>query len=160
MKSIQPGQNPQALTLGPDGRLRVHRDGKTVAVSLNRCFPWTEPRRFLSLRDDQDRELAIIDDPAELDASSRDALETAMREAAFVFEIEKVLEIEDEFELRSWKVLTRQGPRRFQTRLDQWPRQVPGGALLIRDLAGDLYCVRAPGKLDEKSRKLLWAYVD
>jgi hypothetical protein len=37
---------------------------------------------------------------------------------------------------------------------------VPGGGLLIRDVAGDLYHVPDPSDLDRKSRELLWAFVD
>ena len=31
--------------------------------------------------------------------------------------------------------------RTFQTRLDHWPCELPGGGLLIRDVAGDLYYI-------------------
>jgi hypothetical protein len=67
--------------------------------------------------------------------------------------------MEEEFELRRWRVRTRQGERSFQTRLDEWPRPTPGGGLLIRDLAGDLYHVPEVAALDEKSRRLLWAFI-
>lgn len=43
--------------------------------------------------------------------------------------------MEEEVEAFAWTVATRQGPRRFQTRLDDWPSELPGGGLLIRDLA-------------------------
>ncbi len=48
----------------------------------------------------------------------------------------------------------------FQTHLDDWPRETPGGGLLIRDVAGDLYFVPDPGGLDGGSREWLWAFVD
>jgi hypothetical protein len=38
--------------------------------------------------------------------------------------------------------------------------QVPGGGFVIRDVAGDLYHVAEPAKLDAKSQKLVWAFVD
>src|SRR6266480_2862312 len=91
---------------------------------------------------------------------SRAALETALAVAGFVFEVTRVLEIEEEVEIRRWQVETRQGPRTFQTRLDDWPRTLPHGGLLIRDLAGDLYHLAAPEQLDRQSRELLWAFVD
>jgi hypothetical protein len=55
---------------------------------------------------------------------------------------------------------TAQGPRQFQTHTDAWPRELPGGSLLLRDAAGDLYLVRDPSRLDEASRSHLWAFVD
>lgn len=83
-----------------------------------------------------------------------------MLEAGFVLEIVRVVEIDEEVEIRTWKVETRQGVRSFQTRLDDWPLQVPGGGILIRDVAGDLYHVPRPEELDKGSRQLLWAFVD
>lgn len=135
-------------------------NGQARPVRLYRCFPWSEPGRFVSLRDDDDREVAMVTDPAELDPRSRDVLEGALAEAGFVLQVTAVRSVEDEVEIRVWKVETRQGSRTFQTRLDDWPREVPGGGLLIRDVAGDLYHVADPEALDPTSRALLWAYSD
>lgn len=143
-----------------DGRLVAVLGRRTVPVKLRQCFPWSEPSRHVSLRDADDREVALIADPATLDAESRQALELALAEAGFVLEVTRVLEIEEEIEIRQWSVETQQGPRMFQTHLDDWPRTLPGGGLLIRDVAGDLYRLADPATMDRKSRALLWAFVD
>jgi uncharacterized protein DUF1854 len=143
-----------------DGSLWAVRSDAERAVSVRRCFPWSEPTRHLSLRDSDEEEFALVRDPAELDPRSRVALETALTVAGFVFEVTHVLEIDEEVEIRHWRVETQQGPRAFQTRLDDWPRTLPHGGLLIRDLAGDLYHLGRPERLDRKSRELLWAFVD
>ena len=148
------------LRIAPDGRLVVLLGGALVPVRLRQCFPWSEPALHLSLRDDQDREVAIVDDPAMLEPESRCALEQALAEAGFVLEVTRVLDIEEEVEIRQWRVETRQGPRSFQTHLDDWPRTLPNGGILIRDVAGDLYRLAAPMAMDRKSRELLWAFVD
>jgi Domain of unknown function (DUF1854) len=152
----------RALTLEwrADGSLWASKGEREAAVSVRRCFPWSEPTQHLSLRDTDEEEFAFVRDPGELDARSRAALEMALTVAGFVFEVTQVLEIEEEVEIRRWRVETRQGPRTFQTRLDDWPRTLPHGGLLIRDLAGDLYHLEAPAKLDKQSRDLLWAFVD
>lgn len=143
-----------------DGQLWAVRDGNECAVRVRRAFPWSEPGRFVSLRDAADREFALVADPAHLDPGSRRALEAALAAAGFVFVVTAVHEIEEEVEIRTWRVVTRQGARTFQTRLDDWPRALPGGGLLIRDVAGDLYRIEDLAQLDERSRDLLWAYVD
>ena len=157
---------PQAagdLTLerGQDGRLWA-RVGETEAraVRVRRCFPWSEPTRFLSLFDDDDAEVALVQDPGELDPESRAVLEDALVEAGFVLEVTRVLAIDEEVEIRAWRVETRAGARSFQTRLDDWPRMLPHGGFLVRDVAGDLYHLADPAKLDRASRALLWAFVD
>ena len=143
-----------------DGRLMAVRGDNVIAVKLRQCFPWSEPTRHISLRDSDDKEVALVDDPSTLDEESRQALELALAEAGFVLEVTRVVEIEEEIEIRQWTVETKQGNRSFQTHLDDWPRALPGGGLLIRDVAGDLYRLADPARLDKRSRALLWAFVD
>jgi hypothetical protein len=118
-----------------NGLLFAIVDGEPVSVRLRQCFPWSEPHRFLSLRDEDDEEVALIEEPAVLAPESRNAIEQG-------------------------EVETKHGPRSFQTHLDDWPRALPNGGLLIRDVAGDLYLLAAPGQMDRKSKELLWAFVD
>jgi hypothetical protein len=143
-----------------DGRLLAMIDGEGVAVRLRQCFPWSEPGCHLSLRDADDEEVALVKDPALLDPASRRALEFALAEAGFVLEVVQVLAIDEEVEIRQWTVETRHGRRSFQTHLDDWPRALPMGGLLIRDVAGDLYRLAVPAEMDKKSQELLWAFVD
>lgn len=148
------------LSSAGDGRLIVDVEGRPVTVRLRQCFPWSEPHRHLSLRDDTDREIALVEDPEHLTDASRAAIEQALAIAGFVLDVTRVVSIEEEVEIRTWTVETTQGARSFQTHLDDWPRPLPGGALLIRDVAGDLYRLAQPEKLDKQSRDLLWAFVD
>src|SRR5579862_1664126 len=135
-----------------DGQLVVIKDGKSVPTRAFKCFPWSEPHRFISLRDDKNNELLLVNDLAQLDPESRKALELALLETGFVLDIVRIDAIEDEYEIRNWKVMTRQGARTFQTEKDAWPRPVPGGGLLVRDVAGDLFHVQ-PETLDPASSK-------
>ena len=152
--------DPLVVRNGAGGRLFVAAGGVEVPVTLRQCFPWYEPRRYLSLRDAEDREVALVVDPADFEAASRAALEQALAEAGFVLEVTRVLSVEEEVEIRQWQVETKDGRRNFQTRLDEWPLALPMGGLLIRDVAGDLYRLADPAHMDRKSRAVLWAFVD
>jgi Domain of unknown function (DUF1854) len=143
-----------------DGLLWAVRGEEARQVHVRRCFPWSEPTRWVSLRDEDGNEFALVKDFDDLDGSSRVALEETLVESGFVMKVEQVLDLDEEIEIRTWKVRTEQGERSFQTKLDDWPREVPGGGLIIRDVAGDLYHVAAPENLDRKSRNLLWAFMD
>jgi hypothetical protein len=143
-----------------DGQLWVRVGERCEPVVVVRCFPWSVSQRFISLRDTDDNEVAFVEDPAALDPESRAALDESLACVDFAFEIIEIRSCEEEVEIRTWEVETRQGRRRFQTRRDEWPREIPGGALLIRDVAGDLFVVREPEKLDRRSQSLLWAFVD
>jgi hypothetical protein len=158
---IEREEESEAIPLrsAPDGRLIAFTERGPVAVRVRQCFPWSEPHRHLSLRDSEEREVMLVEDPVTLGAASREALERALAEAGFVLEVTRVVSIDEEVEIRQWTVETRHGPRSFQTHLDDWPRVLPGGGLLIRDVAGDLYRLTVT-ELDRKSRDLLWAFVD
>ena len=149
-----------SLWNGKDGQLFAQTPKGPVSVRAVRCFPWSSPGRYVSLRDADEDEVALVRDLSELDPVSKRALTLALLEAGFVFEIEAVDDVVEEIEIRTFKVRTKQGPRRFQTLRDEWPRDLPGGGLLIQDVVGDLYLVRSPGSLDVRSRQKLWAFVD
>jgi hypothetical protein len=143
----------------PSGLFVSGADGAERPVRAVRCFPWLEPDRYVSVRDLEDGEVAFIRDLADLPPEPRAAVERALGESGFVMDIERILSIEEEFEIRNWRVVTRQGPRTLQTRRDEWPRVTPGGVVLVQDVAGDLYRVAEPEKLDETSRRHLHAFV-
>jgi hypothetical protein len=144
----------------PDGQLWVVREGRRIPTRVRPCFPWSQPSCFVSLRDLDDEEVGFVRDAADLDPSSRRALEGALVEAGFVLEIRRIDSIEEEVEIRAWRVQTAQGARAFQTARDEWPRELPSGGLLVRDVAGDLFLVPDPDQLDEESQDLLWAFAD
>jgi hypothetical protein len=166
MKEQTMSQKPESeevelrLERRADGQLWAVLGLEAVPVWVHRCFPWTAPGRFVSLRDQEEEEVALVRDLSELEPESRRVLQSALLEAGFVLEVESVESIEDEIEIRTFRVRTRQGPRRFQTLRDEWPRPMPGGGILLRDVAGDLYLVRDPQALDRASRDRLWPLLD
>ena len=72
------------LKRGSDGQLWARQGETARAVRVTRCFPWSEPSRYLSLRDGDDEEVALIRDLAELGSDSRHALAESLIEAGFV----------------------------------------------------------------------------
>ncbi|HEX4682310.1 MAG TPA: DUF1854 domain-containing protein [Gemmatimonadaceae bacterium] len=153
-------RHPLCLRMGDGGGLVVVEDGVATPVRLQQCFPWSAPHEHLSLRDATDRELALVEHPSLLDALSRRALEQALAVAGFVLDVARVVSVEEEIEIRQWTVETTSGTRSFQTHLDDWPRVLPDGGLLIRDVGGDLYRFSSPQAMDKRSRELLWAFAD
>ncbi len=147
-----------ALWRERDGQLWAARGDRRTPVRVHRCFPWSDPERHISLRDHNEDEFAYVEEINVLNESSRAALREALAIAGFLFEVTAVTEVSEEIEIRHWVVETRQGSRRFQTKLEDWPVTVPGGGLLVRDVGGDLYSVPDPEALDRTSRDWLWAY--
>lgn len=159
METTTDKQPKLRIEKGAGGQIIVRQNGSAVAVRVFSCFPWSYPNRFISLRDKDENEIALIDDLHQLDDSSRKLVETALAETGFVLNITRIDLLEEEYEIRIWKVQTAQGPRSFQTKQDDWPRTLPGGGLLIKDVAGDLFLIRDPQSLDERSRHKLWSFL-
>lgn len=157
---MNPSTPIPALRLGPDGRLQASTEKGFVPVTVFRCFPWTAPDRYLSLRDAESAEIAFLPDPAVLEPESRQALDAVLALPGFAFDITGFRSIKTDFELRVWKVRTRQGERQFQTELDTWPEVLPGGGWLLRDVTRDLYRIPPLDQLDPASRKLFAPYVE
>jgi hypothetical protein len=148
--------DPLEISLGEDGLLRLG----TRPVHLVRCFPWSNPLHWLSLRDDKGEELVLLETMHGLSDQARRSLVQALVEASFVFAIEAIESVSEEFELRHWQVRLKEGRRKFQTQLSSWPREVPGGGLLIQDVANDFYLIADLTKIDAKSTRLLAAFLD
>lgn len=148
------------LERGNDGQLWAHCEGESRAVQVRRLFPWSQPGCYVSLRDREEEEVYLLRDLDELDPVSRAAMVEALVEAGFVMEITRIHSCVEEIEIRVFVVDTKQGRRTFETARDEWPQQLVGGGLLIKDVAGDLYRVDAPGELDVQSQKLLWVFLD
>ncbi|MCC5805192.1 MAG: DUF1854 domain-containing protein [Opitutales bacterium] len=148
------------LRRGDDGRLFfLTENGAWKPVLIRPCFPWTLANRFLSLRDEENNEHALVADPEELPEESREALLGALADTRFTFEIESVHQVETDFELRVWRVRTAQGDRTFCTKTDDWPDRLDDGRIVFRDLGGDLFVIPDLETLDARSRRILWSYV-
>src|SRR5258708_12886014 len=157
---------PFKITLMPQlnsneaGELLLHSQRGSIPVRPVACFPWFEANNYISLRNEAGMEVGFIHSAAELDHSSRRALETTLRQTRFVFEVIAIENVEDEFELRTWSVKTRQGPRSFQTKLVEWPRTLETGVVMIRALSGHLSQIKIPTSPDPPTQKLVWAYME
>lgn len=143
----------------PDGRLALQTEFGPEAVNISRCFPWTAPRQFLSLRNAEGEEKLFLTSLDDLDPDSRKIMETEIARSSGTFRIASIQSLKKEIELRCWEVTTLQGPRSFQTELDEWPRELPDGSFLVEDLFGDLYVVPPLEHLDPVSRKCFWPLV-
>jgi hypothetical protein len=130
-------------------------DGETREVRIIPCFPRSHPSKYLSIRDDKNRELKLIKSLDDLERKQRELVTTILKWNQFSHEISKVYSIEEDFELRVWLVETQSGSRTFQTQLEDWPIVESDGRIFIGDLSGDTYSISNWDKLDAKSKKIL-----
>lgn len=140
--------------------LYLNLEGNEYEVSASRLFPKLQTLDFISLKDEKEKEVCLIKNENELDESSRATLGEYFLIHDFRIEISKVCWVKEEFEFRHWKVETQVGTRFFQTKLDQWPISDSIHEVIILDLFGDLYCIKAMGNLDLKSQEWIGMLID
>ncbi len=121
-------------TTASSGSSRARRRSRSTFV---RCFPWTEPRRYLSLREQGGRGAWLHHERGGARRHAAPRRRGDARSFELVLQITAIHSVEEDFELRSWRVETAHGPRTFQTPLDGWPRELDAGGLVIEDVYGD-----------------------
>ena len=131
-----------------------------IKVTPSPCFPWMETDEFISIRDEQGDEVFLIKKLSQLDEMSYQAVAESLLAATFMMNIIAINEIKDEFEIRSWNVVTKQGPYMFQTEIDYWLQVFNKNTILIRDVSGNIFYIDDPLSLDDKSQHLLWPFLD
>jgi ABC-type transport system involved in Fe-S cluster assembly fused permease/ATPase subunit len=132
--------------------------GGVVVVVARRCFPLTDPERFVSLVDPRGHELCCIEAPATLSAESRAALEQALAATELLPRVERIEAVLEEATQSTWQVVTDRGARAFVVEQEGHIRRLADGRHLITDSDGMRYLVPRPEDLDPKSRRLLSSF--
>jgi len=102
------------------GFLALDYDGKQYGrVDIHRCFPFSDPTRFISVRatDADAKEIGIIEDLAVLPDDVCGMLEEQMGLRYFTPIIQQVHDIKEEYGYVYWEVTTDRGRCKFTTRM-------------------------------------------
>jgi hypothetical protein len=119
-----------------------------------RTFPLTDPEHYISLLDEEENEVGVIEDPRQLEAKSRRALRSLLEHTYFLPIIQKIKRVTEDFGVYRWEVETNKGERVFEVRGREDVRIVANGHVLVRDIDGNRYHVPSLNRLDPESR--LW----
>ena len=131
------------FTRTPGGFVSLEFGGKSYPrVAVHRCFPFSEPDRYISIREPEGdgREIGLIEDIRALPEDMRAMLEEQMSLRYFAPKIRRIKEIKEEYGYSYWDVMTDKGPCRFTVRMG-------GGAVyaiganryLVNDLDGNRF---------------------
>jgi ATP-binding cassette subfamily B protein len=130
-------------------------NGQRVMVRPRRCFPLTNPERFVCLVDERGSERACIETASELDEASQRVLLAVLKHSEFLPRIERIEHVTVEATRSEWRVATDRGQRRFVVEQEDHIRRLDDGRHLITDSHGMRYLVPAPAELDPDSRRWL-----
>ena len=130
------------------GRRGDHR----VPVKPVRTFPLTDPEHYVSLLDEEDAEVGVIEEPGLLDVATRGVLFGQLETTYFLPVILKIERITEDFGVYRWEVETDKGARTFEVRGRDDVRIVANGHVLVRDIDGNRYHIPSLNRLDADSR--------
>lgn len=143
------------------GQLVVHLDGSAepaVDAVATRCFPWTLPDAYVSLRTRDGKELALLKTLAGLDGASRRILEDELHDKVFSPRIQRITAHSREFGITSITAETDRGVVSFQIRSRDDIRMLSATRLVFRDADGITYEVPDLDALDAVSRGFVEEY--
>ncbi|HOD92319.1 MAG TPA: DUF1854 domain-containing protein [Clostridia bacterium] len=129
-------------------------------VEPRRLFPISGLRKYITLLDAEEKEVAIIRKLDSLMEDSKKAVEDCLNEYYLVPKIIKVYEVKEISGNINMHVLTNKGERKFEI----WHRYndikiIHGTRMLFRDIADNRYEIEDIDKLDKSSRVKLGTFI-
>jgi len=144
------------------GQLVAHLEGAaepTVDVVAARCFPWTLPETYVTLRTREGKEIALLKTLADLDEASRAVLEAELHDKVFNPKIRRILAHSREFGITSITADTDRGTVTFEIRTRDDIRMLSSTRIVFRDADGITYEVADLTALDPVSRGFVDEYM-
>ncbi len=137
--------------------------GDEPAQRLGGCisaFPLTHPHQLVAIRDEQGRDLAMLDDVDRLDETSCEIVSEELERTYFMPWIQDILDIDEHLNVVEWEVITDKGERTFQVRnVRQNVRRVGRRQFVIKDVDGNRYEISDWMALPVAAQKLLEGYL-
>lgn len=143
------------------GRLvMIDRDGRRhVGVEPVRAFPISDAEHWISIVDNEGRELACVHDVAQLPAQTRQILEEDLARREFVPVLERIYGVSSEAAPSEWDVQTDRGRTRFTLNSEDDIRRLGPYNALVIDVNGIRYVINDIRTFDAASRRVLERYL-
>mgnify|MGYP005761183167 FL=1 len=143
-----------------NGLLWLTLDGKETRVILCREFPFDCLWEYISVLDEEHRELGIIRSTGLFAGETRELLENELRRRYYAPEVLRILSVKERYGFSYWKVQTPEGEVRF-TLHDTYRsiQRVDAGRIVFSDVNGNRFEIPDVGKLDAKSQRRLELYL-
>jgi len=109
-------------------------------VKIIRLFPFTDPDRYLSVRDGNENEIGVIEDLAQLPEETAALIKAQLELYYFTPVIEKIIGIKDEYGYAYFHVMTDRGECKFTINMGaNAVSKLTETRLLITDLDGNRF---------------------
>ncbi|MDX1948498.1 MAG: DUF1854 domain-containing protein [Pirellulaceae bacterium] len=163
MSTLPSNIDPRQLELSRDewGKLCLELpDGTAFAgVMPIRLFPFSQPDRWISLCDQKQHEIVLLDNLIDLPDPAQKLIEQELAQREFIPIITRVLRVSGLQEPCEWDVETDRGPTTFILGSEDDIRRLGDDRALIIDAERIRYLVGSLGALDPRSRRFLEWYI-
>lgn len=143
------------------GELKAYLEGRdepVLDVQVARCFPWSLQEGYVSIRNKEGKEIALLAGLDGLDPESRQIVEQELRDKIFVPKIRRITRYTAEFDVVYISAETDRGKVTFQIRNRDDVRVLSTRRALFRDVDGNVYEVEDVFALDRASQKHIEQY--
>jgi len=126
-----------------------------TGVTPVRAFPIQAPTRGISLVRDGGKEVAWIDDLADLPQAIRALVLEEIEGREFIPEVVRIKDVSSFATPCTWFVETDRGDTQFVLKADEDIRRIGEASLLVADSHGINFLIRDMFRIDKHSRKIL-----
>lgn len=161
MNLLTPQNAVFAKTAG--GFLSLSHGGKNYdRVAVYRTFPFTEPAKFISIRefDQKANEIGLIEDLNDFPSDTKTMLEAQLSMRYFTPKITRILNVKEEYGYSYFDVMTDKGACRFTIRSHEGGvTRLSESRLLIRDIDGNRFEIPDVKKLSAQELRKIDIYI-
>lgn len=137
-------------------RLTVGDDRSYWKVQVYRCFPLTDPDRYISVRDAANNEIGILYELRALTPENQQLVREELQRRYLVPIVHRILSVQERHGLLAWEVETDRGRHRLLTRAPQESIEQPEPhRCVITDVDGNRYYLPDITHLDPISFAIL-----
>ncbi|HTI73216.1 MAG TPA: DUF1854 domain-containing protein [Candidatus Limnocylindria bacterium] len=141
-------------------RLTIADDRCFARVSILRAFPLSDPSRYLSVRDEANKEIGLIVDPTKLSPENRTLVLGDLERRYLVPVVKRIVAAKERFGTVDWTLETDRGLCRFTTRNLRENVQRPApGRIILTDVDGNRYDIQKIDELSVQSQELLFQHI-
>lgn len=129
-----------------------------VDVRVARCLPWSEPDSLISIRDDDGKELVLLETLDDLPEDTRKLVEEELFDKHFSPRVLKVLSLDEKFGFVTIEAETDRGRVQFQIKGRDEVRALSATRCVLKDVDGNMYEIPDVTLLDAESRRSIVEY--
>jgi len=155
------GATIEGIARNETGQMVVHLKGRpepVVDARVCRCFPWSLPDQYISIRDKGGKEVVLLRTLDEVPPEERALILEELQDKVFSPRIQRVVASKSEFGVTSITAMTDRGEVIFQVRSREDVRVLSSTRALFRDVDGNTFELADLTRLDKASQRYLAEY--